>query len=138
MQTRLVVNRSLDGKFQKITESLEEFGQVYANKFANQLVVNSPVDTGAYMEGFYSGTPSSPTSSHGRKKNQSWQSYANDAIKRLSDGVGEMRGSTEMVFGNSAEHAEQVEYEHGWRPFGMAREAHSSIARQAWEEVKRQ
>jgi hypothetical protein len=27
----VVINRGLDGKFQKITESLEEYGQVYAN-----------------------------------------------------------------------------------------------------------
>jgi hypothetical protein len=135
---RLIVNRGLDGKFARITESLEEFGQVYANKMAQSLISYSPVDTGAYMDGFYAGSgySSAVTSSHGRPKNQPWQPYASDAEQRMRSGIAALRGSTTMTFGNMAYHAYQVEYDHGYRPFGKAGEMHSTHARDAWDEVR--
>jgi hypothetical protein len=134
----VVINRGLVGKFQKITESLEEFGQVYGRMMAEDLVQFSPVDTGAYMESFYAGASYGGygSSSRGRPRNQPYSPYAQAAIQRMTSGVSGLRGSTTMVFGNGAPHATDVEYKHGYAPFGNAASLHSVRVRGAWAEVK--
>jgi|SRR6056297_513103 len=135
MRVQLVINRGLDGKFKKITESLENYGEIYATKMAAQLVLASPVDTGTFMDNFYaggSGTVGS-TSSQGKPRNQPWNGQ--DAINRMSQGIAALRGSTTMLFGNTADHAYEVEYDHGYAPFGKAANMHGRLAREAWAEA---
>jgi hypothetical protein len=136
---RVTINRGLDGKFQKITEDLEEFGQIYGQMAAEDLVKNSPVDTGTFMDSYYAGVgyTGSFNSSKGKPRKQPWAPYAQEAIGRMSSQVSSLRGSTQMVFGNSAEHALQVEYDHGYRPFGKAEDLHADRVRRAWAEAKR-
>jgi len=136
---RVIINRGLDGKFQKITEDLEEFGQIYGRMTAEDLVINSPVDTGTFMDSYYAGSGYTGgfNSSKGKPRKQPWAPYAGDAIARMSSQVAALKGSTQMVFGNSAEHAFEVEYDHGYRPFGKAANLHADRVRRAWAEAKR-
>lgn len=133
------INRGLDGKFQKITEDLRQVSTIYGRKVSEQLVLYSPVDTGAYMDGFYAGSGyvDNRTSSAGRERNQPWENHAQPAVDRMTSGVSALMGSTRMVFGNTAEHSFDVEYEHGYRPFGKTANMHSELIREAWEEAKR-
>jgi len=133
IRTQVIMNRGSGGRFTKIPERLDEFGQAYGQKMAEQLVLGSPVDTGAYMDGFYVGSSAGSTSSHGRPRNQPWQPYAQNAIGRMVNGVAALYGSTSMTFGNTAEHAKFVEYKYG--PFTRAGSMHSALAQQAWDEV---
>jgi len=135
---RLQINRSLDGKFKRLQDIVEGYPEVYANKMATELVLNSPVDSGAFMDGYYVGSSygGTSTSSKGRPTNQPWEPYANAAISRMSSQVVRLLSSTSMVFGNSAEHAFQVEYDHGYAPFGKAAREHGRIAREAEAEAK--
>jgi len=133
IRTQVIMNRDSTGRFTKIPERLDEFGQVYGQKMAEQLVLGSPVDTGAYMDGFYAGSSGGSTSSHGRPRNQPWQPYAQNAIGRMVNGIATLYGSTSMTFGNTAEHAQFVEYKYG--PFTRARSMHSALLQQAWNEV---
>jgi hypothetical protein len=92
------INRGLDGKFQKITEGLEEYGQIYGRMMAEDLVLASPVDTGAFMESFLLGQYSVEllltTSSRGKPRNQPWNGQ--EAINRMSSGISALKGSTVM------------------------------------------
>jgi len=136
---KVIINRGLDGKFKKITESLEGYGQIYGTKMAEQLVLFSPVDTGTFMDSFYAGSGygGGLNSSHGKPRNQPYGPYAEAALQRMTSQVSALKGSTSIVFGNYAEHAYEVEYDHGYRPFGKTANMHSQIAREAWAEVKR-
>jgi hypothetical protein len=133
---RVIINRGLDGKFKRITESLEEFGQVYGNMMAEDLVKLSPVDTGAYMESFYVGSSYGGygSDSHGRPRRQPRGPYEAIALQRMQSGVAGLRGSTTMIFGNGAPHAAKVE---GLRaPFGGAASMHKDRVKRAWAAVK--
>jgi hypothetical protein len=92
---------------------------------AEDLVQFSPVDTGAYMESFYAG------SSYGGGGEILVEDLGNSrihlckaAIQRMSLVFQALRGSTTMVFGNGAPHATDVEYKHGYAPFGNAASLH--------------
>jgi len=124
---RVIINRGLDGKFQKITEDLEEFGQIYGRMTAEDLVLNSPVDTGTFMDSYYAGVgyTGGSNSSKGKPRKQPWAPYAEDAITRMSSQVAALKGSTQM------------EYDHGYRPFGKASNLHADRVRRAWAEAKR-
>lgn len=130
------INRGFDGKFKRITESLEEFGQVYGNMMAEDLVQASPVDTGAYMESFYvsSSYDGYGSDSHGRPRRQPRGPYESIALQRMQSGIAGLRGSTVMVFGNGAPHAAKVEGLYA--PFGIAASAHSGRVKSAWAAVK--
>jgi len=136
---KVIINRGLDGKFQKITESLEEYGQIYGRMMAEDLVSFSPVDTGAYMESFYAGSSygGGSVSSRGRPRNQPYSPYAEAAVQSMVTGVSALRGSTSMIFGNGAPHATEVEYKHGYAPFGNAASLHGPRSSAAWAEAKR-
>jgi len=143
MKTTVIVNRGLDGKFQKMYDALEEVGQVYGRKFAESLTELSPVDTGTYMRSFY--VDSAPQvgsySSEGKPRNQPYDQVRQSAMSDLLGQIAALKGSTRMVFGNNAEHATDVEYGENWQftpgyaPFGVTRNKHSQLMREAWEEV---
>jgi hypothetical protein len=130
------VSRGLDGKFQKMTQQLEEVGQIYARKFSENLVKNSPVDTGTFMESYYvSNTYSGgSTSSSGKPRNQPYEQFAQAALGRMGSQIASLKGTTQMVFGNEAEHAMDVEYKHGYAPFGTTRNLHRMMLQEAWQE----
>jgi hypothetical protein len=136
---RVILNRGLDGKFQKLTEDLEQYGQIYGRMMAEDLVQFSPVDTGAYMDSFYAGSSygGGGESSRGRPRQQPWAPYAEGAIQRMSSAVAALRGSTTIVFGNGAPHATDVEYKHGYAPFGNAASLHRQRMSAAWAEAKK-
>lgn len=136
MKKVVFINRGLDGKFTKIEEGLGEFGQAYAELFASQLTLASPSDTGTYLDNFYannSGTVGT-TSSKGKEK-KPWDGQK--AVDRMVSGIRESYGSNTFVFGNSADHAYEVEYDLGYRPFGIAAEMHKKIVKDAWDMVGR-
>ena len=131
MSITIQVNRSLDGKFQKLSDMLEGYAEIYTQKMATELVLNSPVDTGAYMESFNVGPSAFGSSSRGRQRNQPWQPYADEAIARLTSQASSLKGSTSIQFTNGSPHAYEVEYDHGYAPFGKTAREHGRIAREA-------
>jgi hypothetical protein len=134
---KVIINRGLDGKFQKITEDLEEYGQIYARMMAQDLIEASPVDTGAFMESFYVGSSYGGfgSDSHGRPRKQPRGPYESTAFSRMDSGISALKGSTTMIFGNGAPHATQVEFDHGYGPFGKAANKHQDRMRRAWAEA---
>lgn len=131
------ISRGLDGKFQKVTRQLERVGQIYSRKFSENLVLNSPVDTGTFMESYYvSNTYSGgSTSSSGKPRGQSYSVFAEKALTKMSSQIAALKGTTTMVFGNEAEHAMDVEYKHGYAPFGTTRNLHRQMLQEAWIEA---
>lgn len=131
------VSRGLDGKFQKMTRQLEKVGEIYSRKFSENLVRNSPVDTGTFMESYYVSNSYSggSTSSSGKPRKQPYEPFAQQALTRMSGQIAALKGSTMMVFGNEAEHAMEVEYEHGYAPFGTTRNQHRQMLQEAWIEA---
>lgn len=128
------LNRDLKGKFQKVTEDLQEYGQFYGQLMAEDLVYASPVDTGAFMESYYVSTAydGAGVSSRNRPRQQPWSAFGPEAIARMNSQVAALRGTTRMVFGNASPHAFQVEYKHGYAPFGKAANRHSERMQEAW------
>lgn len=134
---RVITNRGLDGKFQKLTDTLEEYPRAYLNLVASELVLNSPVDSGTYMDNHYvegSGTDGTPTSK-GKPTKQPWQTFANKAINRMSTAIATFTGNI-ATFGNSSYHSNLVEYKHGYAPFEKTRREHRRLAKQALESLK--
>ena len=131
------INRGLDGKFQKVTRQLEQVGQIYGRKFSEELVRNSPVDTGTFMESYYVSNTylGGSTSSKGKPRKQPYEPFAQEALTRMGGQISALKGSTAMVFGNKAEHAMQVEYDHGHAPFGTASNLHRQILQESWAEA---
>lgn len=136
MRIQVQTNRGLDGKFRKLSDLVEGFGEIYGQKVAEQLVLYSPVDTGAYMESFNVGPSAFGSSSTGRPRRRHWQTYANQAIAKLSQGVSALKGSTTITFTNGAPHAWEVEYEHGYAPFSSTAREHSRLAAEAEAEAR--
>jgi hypothetical protein len=134
---RVILNRGFDGKFKKITEDLEQYGQIYGRMMAEDLVRFSPLDTGAYMESFYAGSEYSGfgSDSHGRPRRQPRGPYELIAMQRMLSGVSALRGSTRMVFGNGAPHSAKVEGLYA--PFGNATSLHRQRVSAAWAEAKK-
>jgi len=119
-----------------LTDLVEGFGEIYGQKMAEQLVLYSPVDTGAFMESFNVGPSAFGSSSAGRPRQQPWEPYASEAMAKLSQGVSALKGSTNLTFTNGAPHAYYVEYKHGYAPFAKTTREHSRIAAEAEAEAK--
>lgn len=135
---RVVVNRTADGKFQKLEDMLDGYPEVYLRKFSEELVMNSPVDTGTYMDNHFvesSGTSGTKTSK-GKPGKQPWDSYAKKALARLMSGISLLGNVSQVTFGNESYHRDLVEYKHGWAPFRRTMREHRRIASEALNEVR--
>ena len=133
------VNRGLDGKFRKPIELLEGFRDLYLQGMADQLVLNSPVDTGTYITAHNIGTSQVPAteSSEGKPRQQPYEAFAQAARNGLFLDIRMLPENTNsVVFYNAAFHSDEVEYEHGYAPYRKTAREHSRIASQAEAEAR--
>ena len=136
---RVQVNRGLDGKFQKVEDLLENFQELYLQGMSEQLVLNSPVDTGTYITGHHVGTAAvgASRSSEGKPRQQPYGPYAQEGLGQLfSEAAAIPDSSTRVVFSNDTYHSDEVEYEHGYAPYRKTAREHSRVAAQAAAQAK--
>lgn len=136
---RVQVNRSLDGKLKKLEEMVEHFQEEYLRGMSEQIVLRSPVDTGTYMDGHNLGVAQAAggDSSRGKPRKQPWQPYADSALSRLFQQASTIPQNTaQVIFSNTAFHADVVEYELGYAPMRSAAREHSRIATEAEARAK--
>lgn len=131
---RVQVNRGLDGKFKKLEELVENFQEEYLRGMSDQIVLRSPVDTGTYMDGHHVGTTAvaATDSSRNSDRQQPYGPHANDALYRLYMMASRIpQNTSQVIFSNSAFHADVVEYELGYAPMRSAAREHNRIASEA-------
>lgn len=136
---RVQVNRGLDGKFQKLEQMLEGYRDVYLQGMADQLILNSPVDTGTYITAHNIGTTAVPAteSSEGKPRQQPHEPFAQAARNGLFLDIRTLpENANQVVFSNAAFHSDEVEYEHGYAPYRKTAREHSRVAAQAAAEAK--
>lgn len=121
---RLIGNTgALANKIRELEEQIEFFKRDIAYESATFLVLESPVDTGTYMEGHHVGTSRGTKYTRPRtEKNQPYEPVANEAIGRLEAEINALPDdSRAVVFYNNAIHAEKVENELGYAPYTTMR-----------------
>ena len=136
---RVQVNRGLDGKFQKLENMLNGYRDLYLEGMSEQLVLNSPVDTGTYITGHHVGTtPVGATrSSDGKPRQQPYEPYAQQGLNQLFSEISTLPdAANQVVFSNDTFHSDEVEYEHGYAPYRKTAREHSRVAAQAAAEAK--
>jgi len=115
---------ALADKIRKLERQIDTFKTEILEESAAFLVLESPVDTGVYMDSHHVGTSaaSGSTSSYGKPINQPYQPYADAAISRLTSEINALpEDSKRVVFSNTSEHADEVEYTHGHAPYTKMR-----------------
>ena len=106
----------------------------FLKETVDEIVLNSPVDTGTYMDSHNVGVVGEPATSRGKPRNQSYEDHANRALERMYLQIDALpEDSTRHYISNSADHAFFVEYEHGHAPYTVAR----AKAQQILDEVIR-
>jgi len=136
---RVQVNRGLDGKFQKLENMLEGYRDLYLEGMSEQLVLNSPVDTGTYITGHHVGASAvgATRSSEGKPRQQPYEPYAQEGLNQLFAEINTLPdAATQVVFSNDTFHSDEVEYEHGYAPYRKTAREHSRVAAQAAAEAK--
>lgn len=138
---KVVDNRaSIAAKLKKLENTIDDFSQEYMRGMANSIVLDSPVDTGTYMEAHRVGpTPASGSmSSRGKPKNQPFGTVAQSELNRLYIDIDRLEGVelNTIYFSNIAEHATEVEYQHGYEVYSRARNKSSRIAMEAAARAK--
>ena len=131
---RVTVSRGVDGKFRKLEDLLKDFQEEYLRGFANSIVLDSPVDTGTYMKSHVISTSpqSGNVSSHGEERNQPWGPIAQSTLNRLYSEIATIpEGTNNVYISNISEHADDVEYRHGYEVFSRARAKSGAIAAEA-------
>lgn len=141
VKLKIVDNRaSIAAKIRRLELLIDDFSQEYMRGMANSIVLDSPVDTGTYMEAHRIGpTPASGSmSSHGRPKNQPFGTVAQSELNRLYIDIDRLEGVelNTIYFSNIAEHATEVEYQHGYEVYSRARNKSPQIAAQAAARAK--
>lgn len=124
-------NLAVSSKLKKLRESIEGVKKSFLEEMAAIVVLNSPVDTGAYMDSLniVAGRGSAPGySSDGRPRNQAWGPFADDALARMFSQIEAVEDANVVSITNNAPHAAKVEYEHGYAPFSKARSLADSVA----------
>lgn len=114
IKVKLLDNRfSVMKRIKELEDKLQELPKAYLKELANEIVLNSPVDTGTYMDNHNIGEVGQPASSHGKPRNQPYQDHADNAIDRLHRQIDNLPSdSSKYYISNSADHAWFVEYEH--------------------------
>lgn len=132
MKINLQVNRGLDGKFRRMEDAVKGYYEFYLQGMANQLILFSPVDTGTYITNHNLGVSDSSASSKGKPRNQPYANFADQGLRRLSADIAAMASNpANVIFSNSAEHALEVEYDHGYAPYGKTAREHRNVAARA-------
>ena len=133
------VNRGLDGKFRKLEKLVENFQEEYLMGFAEEIVFNSPVDTGAYILSHNIGDNFTTSEGVGGRRpagdspfGAKWSQLQQPALSKLE---GQIRALPEtqtiVTIRNTSSHAAMVEYQHGYEVYSRARAKSGMIAREA-------
>lgn len=136
---RVQVNRGLDGKFQKLEQMIEGYRDLYLEGMSEQLVLNSPVDTGTYITGHHVGTSAvgATRSSEGKPRQRDYEEFAQQGLNQLFAEISTLPdAATQVVFSNDTFHSDEVEYEHGYAPYRKTAREHSRVAAQAAAQAK--
>ena len=134
---KLVDNRTrVARKIKELQDQLEELPKVFMKKTADEIVFNSPVDTGTYMDAHNIGIVGSLTISNGKPRNQPWQPYAQTAIERLYAQIDGLDfNTTKHYISNNSAHAWKVEYELQYAPYTITRAKAQALLDDAIREV---
>lgn len=124
-------------KFEALKDKLEGLQTAFLEETAIVIVLESPVDTGAYMSAHTVGRPSPYNTSYGLPKGQDYQTYADAALESMFADIAALEGReiSSISFNNNALHANKVEYEHGYAPFATARASAGEILENAKSRV---
>ena len=141
VQFKVVDNRKVTAAaIKEMSRRLEGFQEEFLQGIASSIVLDSPVDTGTYMESHRIGTApaSGVTSSKGKPKNQPFGSIAQSELNRLYADIEAIKDAdlSTVYFSNIAEHATEVEYQHGYEVYSRARSKSSVIAKEAAAKAK--
>lgn len=125
---------------EEMAKLVEGFKEEYLQGVASSVVLDSPVDTGTYMESHNIGTTprGGSTSSRGKPKGQPYGVYAQPTLNRLFTEI-ELLADVDVdkvYIYNTAEHATSVEYEHGYEVYSRAKNKAKQIAEEAAAKVK--
>lgn len=137
---RIVGNTgALADKIRRLEAEIDDFKSEILNEAAGVLVTQSPVDTGTYMDSFHVGPSGGGgfTTSKGKPRNQPYQPSADQAMTRMSNEIESIKEGSAAVFYNEAEHATEVEYEHGYAPFTTMRSRFPEIVARAASRVRK-
>ena len=133
------VNRGLDGKFRKLEQMIDDYREFYLQGMSEELVLNSPVDTGTYITGHHVGTAAvgATRTSDNKPRQQPYGPYAQEGLGQLFSEIAALpEGANRVVFSNDTFHSDVVEYDHGYAPYRKTAREHSRIAAQAEAEAK--
>jgi len=147
MKLNIQVNRGLDGKFQKLSDMLEDYRDLYLEGMSAEIVNNSPSDTGTYITNHNLGTsevPSTVTSSGQRRPpgtgpfdHPRHEQYAQQGFSKLLADIASLPTDTmRVVFSNATTYQDEVEFGYGYAPYGRAAREHSNIAQRAAQTAK--
>jgi hypothetical protein len=125
---------------EEMAKLIEGFQEEYLQGIATSVVLDSPVDTGTYMESHNIGT--SPegafNSSRGKERNRNYQTFAQPTLDRLFAEIEAVSSEdlNKVYIYNTAEHATDVEYIHGYEPYSRAISKAPQIAKEAAAKVR--
>ena len=133
------VNRGIDGKFRKLEKLVENFREEYLMGFAEEIVFNSPVDTGAYIMSHNIGDNFTTSEGVGGRRpagdgpfGAKWSSLQEPALSKLDNQIRTLpETQTIVTIRNTSSHAAMVEYQHGYEVYSRARNKSGQIAREA-------
>ena len=139
VELKVRVNRGLDGKFRKLERLLDNFQEEYLMGFAEEIVFNSPVDTGAYILSHNFGDNSEVSQGTGQRRDSNdspfgskWGALQGPALQRLEAQIlGIPLTQTMVTIRNTSSHAAIVEYRHGYEVYSRTKRKSGNIAREA-------
>lgn len=119
-------------KMKELEEKLEQLPKQYLKELATEVVLQSPVDTGTYMDSHNIGQVGEYAVSHGKPHNQPYEPHANSALERMFMQIESLPvDTTRYYISNSAAHAQKVELIH--MPYTIAKSQSDALL----EESKR-
>ena len=120
---KLIDNRTKVSKqIAELKDKLEIIPKEFLKETVTEIVLESPVDTGTYMDSHNVGVVGAMSSSKGKPRHQNYQDHADKALERMFAQIDALPESTTKHFiANNSEHAWKVEYEFGYAPYTTAR-----------------
>lgn len=113
---------SVSKRIDELKQKLEELPKEFMKALATEIVFQSPVDTGTYMEAHNIGETTGVTTSKGKPKKQPFEPYAQAALNKLFDQIDSLPETpVKQYISNNSAHAWKVEYEYGYEPYTIAR-----------------
>lgn len=128
--------KAFTNRLKEAREDVSDVKKEFLQESADHIALYSPVDTGTYMESHHiaqnrEGT-TIVTSSRGKERGRDFGEFYQEAITRLYSEIDSLPedASNISVF-NVADHADQVEYDHGYGVYTSLRSAAPTILERA-------